>query len=152
MYYVSIAAKQCLLPNAASKPTSARAATGNEDGMTPIWREHQPIYRQIRSYIVTMILDGLVDQSKPLPSVRTLAGKLQVNPLTVSKAYQDLQADGFVEARRGLGMFVTDDARARLLAAEREAFLREEWPDLLRRIEQLELTPADLFRRSTALA
>ncbi|QCI79883.1 GntR family transcriptional regulator [Hankyongella ginsenosidimutans] len=120
--------------------------------MTPIWREHQPIYRQIRSYIVTMILDGLVDQSKPLPSVRTLAGKLQVNPLTVSKAYQDLQADGFVEARRGLGMFVTDDARARLLAAEREAFLREEWPDLLRRIEQLELTPADLFRRSTALA
>lgn len=120
--------------------------------MSPVWREHQPIYRQIRSYIVTMILDDVVAGDRPLPSVRALAAALQVNPLTVSKAYQDLQADGFVEARRGLGMFVADDARPRLLAAERAAFLRDEWPELLRRIEQLELTPADLFQRSAQLA
>lgn len=109
------------------------------------WRDHQPIYRQIRARIIESILDREEDSSAPLPSVRVLASELGVNPLTVSKAYQDLQFAGFVEAQRGLGMFVAPGARARLKETERATFLRHDWPDIRRRIERLDIAIADLL-------
>ena len=98
--------------------------------MDPEWNDSQPIYRQIRDRVVAMILDGLLKEGDPLPSVRNVAADSRVNPLTVLKAYQQLEGDGLVEKRRGLGMFINVGARDRLLGAEREKFLTEQWPEI----------------------
>lgn len=113
--------------------------------MNQTWRDDQPIYRQIRDRVIASILDGSLKEGEPLPSVRTVAVDLQVNPLTVSKAYQELADDGLVERRRGLGMFVVEGCRARLGTSEREQFLNEEWPLIAARIVRLNIDPAELF-------
>jgi GntR family transcriptional regulator len=71
--------------------------------------------------------------------VITVAADYQINPLTVSQAYQEVVDEQLVEKRRGLGMFVTDGAREALLRSERERFLREEWPRIRARIERMNL-------------
>ena len=107
--------------------------------MDPEWNDSQPIYRQIRDRVVAMILDGLLKEGDPLPSVRNVAAESRVNPLTVLKAYQQLTDENLVEKRRGLGMFVNAGARDMLLAAERERFLSEQWPEIHATIQRLGL-------------
>ncbi|HWA61528.1 MAG TPA: GntR family transcriptional regulator [Caulobacteraceae bacterium] len=114
--------------------------------MEPEWNDSQPIYRQIRDRVVAMILDGLLKEGDPLPSVRTVATDSRVNPLTVLKAYQQLEGEALVEKRRGLGMFVRDGAREALLAAERQRFLAEQWPQIRATIERLGLADELLGR------
>ena len=109
------------------------------------WNDGQPIYRQLRDRAVALILDGVLGEGDPLPSVRTVAAEFTVNPLTVLKAYQQLVAEGLVEAKRGRGMFVRPGARELLLAGEREKFLTEQWPRIHATIERLGLTPEDLM-------
>ena len=92
-----------------------------------------------------MILDGLLQEGEPLPSVRTVAADNRVNPLTVLKSYQELVDQGLVESRRGRGMFITAGARDLLLQAERQKFLVEEWPHLQATIQRLGLTATDLL-------
>ena len=108
--------------------------------MDPEWNDSQPIYRQIRDRVVAMILDGLLKEGDPLPSVRNVATESRVNPLTVLKAYQQLDGEGLVEKRRGLGMFINTGARDLLLAAERQRFLTEQWPQIHATIQRLGLT------------
>ncbi len=107
--------------------------------MTITWNDNAPIYRQLRDRVVAMILDGVLKQGDALPSVRQVAADFQLNPITVSKAYQELVDDQLVEKRRGLGMYVAEGARHALLHSERERFLREEWPALRARLERLGL-------------
>jgi GntR family transcriptional regulator len=114
--------------------------------MTAHWDDNQPIYWQLREKTVAAILDGTLPENQPLPSVRQVAVDFQVNPLTVSKAYQSLVDDELVEKRRGVGMFVREGARERLLASEREHFINEEWPRLSARLEQLGLSIEDLVK------
>src|SRR4051794_8281246 len=108
------------------------------------WNDSQPIYRQLRDRVVAMILDGVLKEGDPLPSVRTVAADYRVNPLTVLKAYQELVDEQLVEARRGLGMFVNSGARDLLLKGEREKFLKEEWPRVSATIQRLGLTEREL--------
>lgn len=103
------------------------------------WNETQPIFMQIRQRLGEMILSRAVGEGEALPSVRQIATDLQVNPLTVTKAYQSLVDIGIVETRRGLGMFVQSGAREVLLLHEREKFLKEEWPRVLAQIKALGL-------------
>ncbi len=110
------------------------------------WNDNQPIYRQLRDRVVAMILDGLLKEGDPLPSVRTVAAENRVNPLTVLKGYQELVDEQLVESRRGLGMFVNAGARKLLLQGERQKFLAEEWPRIYETIERLGLTPAELLK------
>jgi len=107
--------------------------------MSITWNDNAPIYRQLRDRVVAMILDGILKQGDALPSVRQVAADFQLNPITVSKAYQELVDDQLVEKRRGLGMYVAEGARKALLHSERERFLREEWPALRERLERLGL-------------
>ena len=107
--------------------------------MTITWNDNAPIYRQLRDRVVAMILDGVLKQGDALPSVRQVAADFQLNPITVSKAYQELVDDQLVEKRRGLGMYVAEGARNALLHSERDRFLREEWPALRARLERLGL-------------
>ena len=105
----------------------------------------RPIYLQIRDIIVARIIDSEGSDGDQLPSVRALAAELTVNPLTVAKAYQELQAAGLVAARKGVGLYVETGARLALMRTERATFLRDEWPRTRARIERLGLTPQDLF-------
>lgn len=113
--------------------------------MDPEWNDSQPIYRQIRDRVVAMILDGLLKEGDPVPSVRQVAAESRVNPLTVMKAYQQLDDDRLVEKRRGLGMFVATGAREILLRGERERFLNDQWPAIRATIQRLGLTVEDLL-------
>lgn len=109
------------------------------------WNKHQPIYRQLRDLVVAMILDGVLKEGDPLPSVRTVAAEYRVNPLTVLKAYQELVAEQLVESRRGLGMFVQAGAREMLLKDERQKFLSEQWPKVHATIRRLGLAAEELL-------
>ncbi|HUV65552.1 MAG TPA: GntR family transcriptional regulator [Sedimentisphaerales bacterium] len=65
-----------------------------------------PIYRQVIEQIKHQIMAGQLLEAQQLTSVRDLAAQLRVNPMTISKAYAMLEADGLLERRRGIGLFV----------------------------------------------
>ncbi len=109
------------------------------------FNDNQPIYRQLRDRVVAMILDGVLKEGDPLPSVRNVAAEYRVNPLTVLKGYQELVDEQLVESRRGRGMFVNVGARDLLLKGERQKFLAEQWPMIHATIQRLGLTPKDLL-------
>src|SRR4051794_2883424 len=109
------------------------------------WNDSQPIYRQVRDRVVAMILDGVLKEGDPLPSVRNVAAEYRVNPLTVLKGYQELVDEDLVEKRRGLGLFVKPGARVRLLAGERQKFLNDEWPRVSATIQRLGLSIEELL-------
>jgi len=109
------------------------------------WNAGQPIYRQLRDRMVAMILEGDLKEGDPLPSVRNVAAEYRVNPLTVLKGYQQLVDEELVEARRGLGMFVTAGAHKVLLRAERQRFLQQEWPKVRSTIQRLGLSAEELL-------
>lgn len=110
------------------------------------WNDHQPIYRQLRDRVVHMILDGVLKEGDPLPSVRNVAAEYRVNPLTVLKAYQELVDEELVEKRRGLGMFVKTGAHGFLVKGERQKFLNEHWPRVHATIRRLGLSPEELLK------
>lgn len=109
------------------------------------WNDNAPIYRQLKERVIGMVLDGVLKPGDALPSVRQVAADYQLNPITVSRAYQELVDETLVEKRRGLGMYVTEGARDKLLTSERERFLREDWPVMLERIRRLGLDVATLL-------
>ena len=113
--------------------------------MDPNWNNDQPIYRQLRDRVVTMILEGAVADGDALPSVRSVAAEYRLNPLTVLKGYQELVEEDLVEKRRGRGMFVKDGARTRLMKHERERFLSDEWPKVVDTIHRLGFDRDDLL-------
>jgi GntR family transcriptional regulator len=109
------------------------------------WNDSQPIYRQVRERVVDLILDGVLKEGDPLPSVRHVAAEYRVNPLTVLKGYQQLVDEELVETKRGRGMFIKPGARNLLLAGERQRFLAEQWPRVYATIQRLGLTPRELL-------
>lgn len=109
------------------------------------WNDSQPIYRQLRDRVVAMILDGVLKEGDPLPSVRNVAAEYRLNPLTVLKGYQELVDEQLVETRRGRGMFVNAGARNLLLKGERQKFLAEQWPRIAETIQRLGITPKELL-------
>ena len=109
------------------------------------WSDGAPIYRQLKERVVAMLLDGVLKPGDALPSVRQVAAEYQLNPITVSRAYQELADDQLVEKRRGLGMYVTEGAPARLKTSERDRFLTEEGPLVLERIQRLGLDLQELL-------
>ena len=109
------------------------------------WNDSQPIYRQLRDRVVAMILDGVLKEGDPLPSVRSVAAEYRLNHLTVLKGYQELVDEQLVESRRGRGMFINMGARNLLLRGERQKFLAEEWPRVHATIQRLGLKAEELL-------
>ena len=114
--------------------------------MSVTWNDTTPIYLQLKERVVAMMLDGVLKPGDALPSVRQVAADFQLNPITVSRAYQELVDETLVEKRRGLGMYVTEGAPEKLLASERERFLRDEWPAVVERIQRLGLRMDELVK------
>jgi GntR family transcriptional regulator len=115
------------------------------------WNDSEPIYRQIRDRVVAMILDGVLKEGDPLPSVRNVAAEYRVNPLTVLKGYQQLVDEGLVETKRGRGMFINKGARDLLLQGERQKFVAEQWPRVYETIQRLGLTLEELLSAAEAV-
>lgn len=118
--------------------------------MTALSGEDGPVYLRLRAIIAAALLRGEFRGGDQLPSVRTLAAEHGANPLTVAKAYQSFQDEGYVEVRRGVGMFVLPGAAERLRATEREAFLTQQWPRIRAQIDLLGLDLAELDARERA--
>ena len=118
--------------------------------MSVTWNDTTPIYLQLKERVVAMMLDGVLKPGDALPSVRQVAADFQLNPITVSRAYQELVDENMVEKRRGLGMYVTEGAPEKLLASERERFLRDEWPAVVARIQRLGLKMDELLANRPA--
>src|SRR5437763_17134628 len=92
------------------------------------WNDSQPIYRQLRDRGVHMILDGVLIEGDPLPSVRTVAAEFRGNPPKMLKVYQQLVDEDLVDMHRGLGMFVSSGSPHQWLKGDRQEFLNDEWP------------------------
>lgn len=107
-----------------------------------------PVYLRLRELIVAAIIDGTYGEGALLPSVRAFAAEHHANPLTVAKAYQQLQNDALVEVQRGVGMFVAAGAAERLRRLESERFLAQEWPAIRRKLRLLGLSPGELLAGS----
>ena len=116
--------------------------------MNSTWDNGAPIYRQLRDRVVAMILEGVLKEGDPLPSVRSVAAEYRLNPLTVLKGYQQLVDERLVEKRRGLGMFVSSGAAGALRAVERRRFLDTEWPRVRATIARLGLSVPELLAES----
>ena len=101
------------------------------------WDQKQPIYQQLADILAAQLLDGEPSEGQAMPSVRALAGRYLLNPLTVNRALQALGDEGLLENHRGLGLYVTAGARERLKAVERQRFLQTEWPRLRERLRRL---------------
>ncbi len=114
------------------------------------WDDSQPIYRQLRDRVVAMILEGVLGEGDPLPSVRSVAAEFRINPITVLKSYQQLVDEQLVEKRRGLGMFVNIGAVHALRTEERRRFLEVEWPRVQATIVRLGLSREQLLDNSSA--
>ncbi len=108
------------------------------------WHQHLPIYQQLADQLAARLLDGELSEGEPMPSVRTLASRYLLNPLTVSRALQALDEDGLLENRRGLGLYVRPGARERLRQAARARFLTNDWPALRAQLRRLGIEPQDL--------
>jgi GntR family transcriptional regulator len=114
------------------------------------WDEGAPIYRQLRDRVVAMILEGLLREGDPLPSVRNVAAEFRINPLTVLKSYQQLVDEQLVEKRRGRGMFVNEGAAEALRVEEKRRFLSTEWPKVRATIARLGLSVEELLQAARA--
>lgn len=101
--------------------------------------EDKPIWRQIYELIAMRILSGEWMECERIVSVRELAAEVGVNPNTVMRSYEKLDADGIIFNRRGIGYFVADGAKEHIKQLERQKFIDEELPKLRERLALLGL-------------
>jgi GntR family transcriptional regulator len=121
------------------------AHAGINHALGDIWNDNAPIYQQLRDRIVALIIEGELKEGEAVPSVRQVSSDFRINHLTVAKAYQELMAEGLLEKRRGIGMFVLNGAQNKLLKKEREKFLKDELPELLKRVQRLGISRQQLL-------
>ena len=100
-----------------------------------------PIYRQVVEQVQRLVAGGQLAAGDELPSVRAVAERHAINPMTVSKAYSLLEAEGLLERRRGVGMVVAADAKAADASADRMALLAPALQNAARQAAQLGITP-----------
>ena len=103
--------------------------------------QEKPIYLQIADVISERILRGEFPPEGRITSVREYSAELGVNPNTMMRTYESLTDGGIIYNKRGIGYFVTPEARQTILSAERKVFLEKEVPAILKRMELLGVGP-----------
>ena len=101
--------------------------------------EEKPIWRQIYELIAMRVLSGQWPEGERVASVREMAASVGVNPNTVMRSYEKLEADGIIYNRRGIGFFVSEGAKEHIRQLERQKFMDEELPKLRERLQLLGL-------------
>ncbi len=108
------------------------------------FNENKAIYLQIVEAVYEKILSGQLSEEDRLPSVREYGADIGVNPNTVMRSYEKLTAEGIIYNKRGIGYFICEGAKDKVLASLRQAFVENEWPAILRRARLLGLSLSDL--------
>ncbi|ALN84562.1 bacterial regulatory, gntR family protein [Lysobacter capsici] len=108
--------------------------------------DSRPIARQIVDAVRMKVATGELDAGHQLPSVRGLAQQLTINPNTVAKAYAELVAEGWLEARQGLGLYVAPQ-RQRLSQGERERRLTDAIARFVNEVAALDYRNAEVLAR-----
>lgn len=103
------------------------------------FKESKPIYLQIADRICDEILQGKYPEEERIPSVREYAATVEVNANTVVRSYDYLQGQDIIYNKRGLGYFVIQGGRERILELRKEVFLRDELPEFFRQLKTLNI-------------
>ncbi|MGF7081922.1 GntR family transcriptional regulator [Mucilaginibacter sp. UYCu711] len=111
------------------------------------FKDKDAIYLQIADYVSEHITMGKWQPEEKIPSVRELAVALQVNPNTVMRTYEHLQQQDIIFNKRGLGLFVSVDAVARVRAIRKERFLQQELPGFFNSLFLLDIKPEELLKQ-----
>ncbi|HRO45254.1 GntR family transcriptional regulator [Agriterribacter sp.] len=111
------------------------------------FKDSQSIYLQIADYVCEKILLGEWKAEERIPSVRELAVQLEVNPNTVMRTFDFLQQQEIIYNQRGIGYFVTANARERALGYRKEAFLQKDLPGVFRNMYLLGMNTEELKPR-----
>ena len=104
------------------------------------FNNNKSIYLQICDAICEQILSGTLRPDERIPSVREYCAEIGVNPNTVMSSYEQLTNEGIIYNRRGIGYFISPQAKGNVLQTQRKEFFENELPDILRRMELLGIT------------
>lgn len=107
--------------------------------------DSRPIFLQIAEQLESQIIDGSMREEAQVPSINDLAAFHRINPATALKGVNQLVDQGIIYKRRGVGMFVAEGARERLVAARREAFGDEFIRPIVARARALGMSPEQLI-------
>ncbi|MBW3127648.1 MULTISPECIES: GntR family transcriptional regulator [Hymenobacter] len=113
------------------------------------FKDNEAIYLQIAGYMSDHILLGKWAGDEKIPSVRELAGDLQVNPNTVMRTYDLLQQQEVIYNKRGLGFFVAPEAAQQVKALRKERFLQQELPEFFKTVSLLDISLEEVQERYT---
>ncbi len=105
-----------------------------------------PIYKQIIEQINRLVISGILKPGEEIPSVRQVAGYLEVNPMTISKAYSLLEATGVLERVRGKGMIISSDQKGGNSFEERLKLLRPVLTEAATQANQLALPKEKIIK------
>lgn len=108
------------------------------------FKDNKAIYLQIADRIGDQILSGKLMPEGKVPSVRELAAEIEVNANTVARTYDHLQQNGIIFTKRGLGYFVSADAKDKIVAARRDLLMQGEMDYFLGQLKAVGITPAEL--------
>lgn len=107
------------------------------------FNDNKNIFIQIGEWIMDQIIQGKLIAGERVPSVRELAEEMVVNRNTVNKTFTNLQDQGILENRRGMGYFVAPDADSTIREIRKQIFFNEQLPQLVETAEQLQLSQDD---------
>ena len=110
------------------------------------FRKQKPIYLQIADRLMEQILQGEPAEDDRMPSVRDVAAAMGVNPNTVMRTFEYLQGEEIIYNRRGVGYFVSPDAKNKILAEQRREFLEEELPLIKQKMQMLGIGMEELLK------
>ncbi len=102
-----------------------------------IFKESKSIYLQIANRICDEILQGQYAEEERIPSVREYAATVEVNANTVVRTYDYLQGQEIIFNKRGIGYFVSERAKERIIALRKDTFLHEDLPEFFRQVRTL---------------
>ncbi len=108
------------------------------------FKDNKAIYLQIADRIGNQILSGTLTPDGKVPSVRELAAEIEVNANTVARTYDHLQQSGVIYTKRGLGYFVSPDAKEKIVALRREQLMQGEMDYFLSQLKAVGITPVEL--------
>lgn len=106
----------------------------------------KPIYLQIVDTLCEQILEGALRPSERIPSVREMAVTMQVNPNTLMRSYSYLEEQKIIAMSRGIGYFLAEDAKQKIIALKRQAFLQEDVPHFFKMMDLLEMDWNELIK------
>ena len=110
-----------------------------------MWLEdnNKPIYKQITAYLEDLIFEKKLNPDDAIPSVRNMSVEFKINPQTILKAFNELINQGIIYKKRGMGMYVTHNARKLLITRQKKSYLNAELPRVIKRGINMDISKSE---------